>query len=120
MRKTILVVEDEENLVELLEFRLKANGFNVSTALDGESGLRVAQTTKPDLIILDLMLPKKHGFEVCSTLKSDAKTKNIPIIILTARTQIHDHKMAKECGADAYITKPFEPTDLMKEIERLI
>lgn len=118
--KTILVVEDEENLVELLKFRLESNGYKVETALDGKEGLSKIKKIKPDIIILDLMMPKIHGIDVCRISKNNAATKKIPIIILTARTQQSDLVGARECGADAFIAKPFEPSVLLEEIERLI
>ncbi len=120
MPKTILIVEDEVNLVELLKFRLESKGYNVETAFDGEDGLDKIGKVRPDLIILDIMMPKIDGYEVCRRLKADQKTKDIPIIILTARTQNKDMDQAQAVGADSFITKPFEPTDLLKEIEKLL
>lgn len=120
MAKTILIVEDEQNLVELLKFRLEANGYKVETAFDGVEGLSKIDKLKPDLVILDIMMPKMHGYEVCRRAKKDEKTKNIPIIILTARTQNRDMEQAKATGADFFISKPFEPADLLEEIKKLI
>ena len=119
-KKTVLVIEDEENLVELLKYRLEANDYNVESALDGEEGLEKIIKLKPDLVILDIMMPKMHGYEVCRLAKNNKATKDIPIIILTARTQIKDMNDAKKCGANAFISKPFEPAELLNEIKKLI
>jgi len=120
MGKKILLVEDEKDLSKTIAFRLEANGYTVVTAYDGQDGFEKAKKEKPDLIILDLMLPKMDGYKVCALLKSDARHSKIPIIIFTARAQAEDVKMGKEVGADAYITKPFEPETLLSKIKELI
>lgn len=120
MPKTILIVEDEVNLVELLEFRLESVGYRVETAYDGEEGLEKINRIKPDLVILDIMMPKMHGYDVCKRSKKGAGTKDIPIIILTARSQEEDIARAKLCGADSCLSKPFEPRELMKEVEKYL
>jgi len=120
MAKTILIIEDEVNLSELLKFRLEVNGYLVETAFDGEEGMSKIGTTKPDLVILDIMMPKVDGYEVLRRVKADPKTKNIPIIVLTARSQNKDMDQAKALNADSFISKPFEPKDLLKEIEKLL
>jgi len=120
MAKKILIVDDEPQLVELLKIRLEANDYEVLVAVDGKEGLKIARSKKPDLIILDLMLPKIDGFALCRMLKFDEKYKNIPIIMFTARAQESDKKLGKEVGADAYITKPFDPQVLLKKIEDLL
>ncbi|MFA6358234.1 MAG: response regulator [Candidatus Omnitrophota bacterium] len=119
-RKKILVVDDELDLVVMLSMRLEANEYQVSTAFDGQDALDKARTEKPDLIILDLMLPKIDGYKVCRMLKFDEKYKYIPIILFTARTQESDIKLGQEVGADAYLTKPFEPQVLLEKIKELI
>lgn len=119
-KKRILIVDDEVDLVETVKFRLEANNFEVMGAYDGQEGLDKARKEKPDLIILDLMLPKLDGYKVCRMLKFDEKYKNIPIILFTARAQESDQKMGMEVGADAYITKPFEPQTLIDTINKLI
>lgn len=118
--KRILVIEDERELVKVLQIRLEAAGYDVLAAYDGQEGLAKAQKEKPDLIILDLMLPKIDGYKICRMLKFDEKYKQIPIIILTARAQKSDEKTAYETGADAYITKPFQHTIVLAKIEELI
>ena len=119
-KKRILVVDDEIDLVEMLSIRLEANDYEVFAAYDGQEGLDKARTLKPDLIILDLMLPKLDGFKVCRMLKFDEKYKQIPIILFTARAQESDIKLGKEVGADAYVTKPFEPDILLGKIKELL
>lgn len=120
MAKKILIIDDEPNLVVLLEARLKTQGYEILTAYDGQSGLEMAKKHKPNLIILDLMLPKIDGHKVCGLLKNDTRYAKIPIILFTARAQDSDRQMAKELGADAYITKPFEPKVLLSKIEELL
>lgn len=119
-KKRILVVDDEMDLVETLTYRLKANNYEVITASDGQEGLDRARREKPDLIILDLMLPKLDGYKVCRMLKFDEKYKHIPIIMFSARVQESDKKTGMEVGADGYITKPFEASMLLEKIEELI
>lgn len=120
MAKTILIIEDEANLVELLQFRLEANGYDVKAAFDGVEGLKKIGELKPDLVILDVMMPKMHGYDVCRISKENDATKSIPIILLTARAGAADMDEAGKCGADAYIAKPFEPSELLGEIKRLL
>ncbi len=119
-KKRILVVDDEVDLVETLTFRLEANGYEVIKAHDGQVGLDIAKKDKPDLMILDLMLPKMDGYKVCGLLKADARYKKIPIIMFTARAQESDKKIGEEVGADAYITKPFDPQVLLAKIKELL
>jgi len=119
-KKRILVVDDEIELVEMLTIRLEANDYEVFVAYDGQGGLDKARTLKPDLIILDLMLPKLDGYKVCRMLKFDEKYKQIPIILFTARAQESDVKLGQEVGADAYLTKPFEPDILLGKIAELL
>lgn len=120
MGKKILIVEDERDLSKTISFRLEANGYDVIAAYDGQDGLDKARSQKPDLIIMDLMLPKMDGYKACALLKSDARYSKIPVIIFTARAQDEDVKMGKEAGADAYITKPFEPNTLLSKIRELL
>ena len=103
-----------------LESRLRANGYEVISAYDGEQGLERAQKEKPDLIIMDIMLPKLTGDEVCRKLKQDKELATIPIIVLTALARRQDIKLAEQLGVDAYITKPFMPDVLLSKIRELI
>ena len=116
----VLLIEDETDMVEAVRIRLEANDYEVITASDGPEGLNKARTAKPDLIILDVMLPKMDGFTVCRMLKFDEKYNKIPIIMFTARTQQTDIAQGKEMGADAYITKPFKSEDLLAKIRELL
>lgn len=120
MAKRILIVDDEPNIVSLLATRLKANGYEVLSALDGLEGLAKAKTEKPDLIILDLMLPKMDGYKVCGLLKKDTRYAKIPILMFTAKAQEEDQRLGEEVGADAYFTKPFVPKTLLSRIQELI
>src|SRR5690606_28355776 len=109
----VLIVEDEPDLWELLRYSLLREGYRVATADTGEEGLRLARAQRPDLILLDLMLPAMDGLEVCRTLKSRPATVNIPIIMLTARGEESDVVRGLEIGADDYIPKPFSPRVLI-------
>ncbi len=119
-KKRILVVDDEEDILNVLRFRLEANNYEVLVASDGQEGLNKARSEKPDLMILDLMLPKLDGYKVCRMLKFDEDYKAIPIIIFTARVQKKDEELGMEMGADAYIPKPFEPEILLGKIKELL
>ncbi|MFA6320795.1 MAG: response regulator [Candidatus Omnitrophota bacterium] len=119
-KKRILLVDDEEDLVKAVSFRLELEGYHVIEAGDGQAALDKVESEHPDLIVLDLMLPKVNGYKVCGLLKSDARYKHIPIIMFTARAQDADIKMSEEVGADSYITKPFEPVVLMATIKDLL
>ncbi|MBU1852730.1 MAG: response regulator [Candidatus Omnitrophica bacterium] len=118
--KKILLVDDEPELIEMIKMRLEANDYEVITASDGLEALDKARNENPGLILLDLMLPKMDGYRVCRTLKFDQKYRHIFIIIFTARAQESDEKLSKEVGADAYITKPFEPQKLLGKIRELL
>ncbi len=120
MAKRLLMVDDEPELLMLVESRLKANGFEVLIATDGQRALEMAKKEKPDLIVLDLMLPKMDGYKVCGLLKRDSRYAKIPIILFTARAQEEDKKLGEEVGADAYLTKPFEPSVLLETIKKLL
>ncbi len=120
MAKKILVVDDELELVDNIKMRLEAANYEVITAYDGQEALDKSKKEKPDLIILDLMLPKMDGHKVCALLKNDSRYFIIPIIMFTAKAQEEDMKLAKEVGADAYITKPFEPEILLGKVKELL
>lgn len=118
-KKKILLIDDEKDLVKIVKFRLEANDYEVITACDGQEGLEKARKEKPDLIILDLMLPRMDGYKVCGLLKKDSRFMRIPIIMFTAKAQDEDMKLGGEVGADAYIIKPFEPGALLDKIKEL-
>jgi two-component system phosphate regulon response regulator PhoB len=118
--KTVLIVEDEQDVIDLLAIRLlKDTSYTISTAGDGVSGLEKARTELPWIIILDLMLPKMSGLEVCRLLKSDRVTKGIPIIILSAKASEADRLAGLELGADDYVTKPFSPREVVLRIKAI-
>ncbi|PIR16969.1 MAG: two-component system response regulator [Deltaproteobacteria bacterium CG11_big_fil_rev_8_21_14_0_20_49_13] len=116
----ILVVDDDKDLVETITFRLEAAGYEVSSAYDGQEGLEKAMDIKPDLILLDVMMPKMDGYQVCRMLKFDENYKNIPIIMLTVRGQEQDKNTGVDVGANDYITKPFDSKDLLTRIQRIL
>jgi len=115
--KKILIVDDEVDLVETIRFPLEIEGFDTLVSYNGEDALNQARKEKPDLIILDLMLPKLDGYKVCRLLKFDERYKDIPILMLTAKTQEKDKILGKETGADEYITKPFEMDYLLEKVK---
>lgn len=119
-KQKILLVDDEKDLVELLSIRLEEAGFEVITSLDGHEGLEKAKREKPDLIILDIMMPKMDGYQFCRLLKFDRQFEKIPILMLTARTQEQDRKTGLTVGADAYITKPYSLPELLNKIRSLL
>ena len=113
--KTVLIVEDEKNIVDILRFNLERKGYRTLEAYDGEEGLRKARSEKPDLILLDIMLPKMIGFDVCAALRKDGD--NVPILLLTAREEEEDKVRGLEIGADDYITKPFSMREVIARVE---
>ena len=115
MNKTVLIVEDERPIVEILKFNLKREGYETLEALDGKTGLELAQTRDPDLILLDVMLPEMNGFEVCTALRDGGSA--VPIIMLTAREEENDKIFGLEAGADDYITKPFSMRELLARVK---
>lgn len=119
-KEKILVVEDEKDIIKMLEYNLKKEGFKTLSAPDGEDALDLAVRQHPDLVILDLMLPGMDGLEVCKNLKGDAKTAFIPIIMLTAKSQESDKIVGLELGADDYMTKPFSPRELIARIKAVL
>ena len=118
--KKILIVDDEQDIVESLKFVLETSDFKCYTADNGEDGLRLAKEIVPDLMILDVMMPKINGYKISRLLKYDAKYKNIPILMVTARSQEEDKLIGEETGADEYITKPFELDEVVKKVEQYL
>ena len=116
----VLVIDDEPPFVETLKLRLEHEGYEVKVAYDGKEGLESVQREKPDLIILDVMMPKLDGFHLCRLLKYDEKFVDIPIIMLTARSQEQDKFTGSSVGADAYITKPFDMEEFMATVRKTI
>lgn len=120
MGKRVLLVEDERNIVESLTFVLTREGYEVHHALDGETGLSEAQRLLPDVMILDLMLPKISGYDVLKKIRADGMNRELPVLMLTAKGQAHDRRSAEELGVNGFITKPFANSDVILEVARLI
>jgi DNA-binding response OmpR family regulator len=116
----ILIIEDEQDVVDLLSLHLRKAGFELSTATDGAGGLRKAREELPALIILDLMLPRMPGLEICKVLKTDVSTRQIPVIMLTAKAEEIDRIVGLEFGADDYVTKPFSPRELVLRVNAIL
>jgi len=120
MSKKILVVDDEPAILLMVASRLKANNYDVATAQDGNAALELINHFNPDLILIDVMMPPPDGFTVCKTLKNDDAFKHIPIILLTAKAGEKELQEYMGCGADDYITKPYQPEDLIAKVEKYI
>jgi two-component system alkaline phosphatase synthesis response regulator PhoP len=116
----IVIVEDEADIAEVIEYSLSREGFETSSALNGQDGLELAQSVKPDLVLLDLMLPGLDGIEICRELKSDANTRSIPIIMVTAKGDESDIVLGLSMGADDYVTKPFSPKELVARVKAVL
>jgi DNA-binding response OmpR family regulator len=118
--RTVLIVDDDTVILRLLEVNFEMEGFLVRTAVDGQEGLEVARAEAPDIIISDVMMPRMNGLELVATLKSDPATAAIPVILLSAKAQVSDIKAGLDAGADDYVTKPFEPHDLVERVIKLL
>ena len=119
-KKKILIVEDEEHLLELESLLLTTNGYEVKGVLDGPSALEVVASMKPDLILLDIMLPVMDGYEVCRQIKANDATRHIPVIMLSAKKSKEDIVKGEQAGADWYITKPFKSVMVLETVQRLL
>lgn len=119
-KRVVLIIDDEEDLIELVRYNLEKEGFGVLGAADGESGFSLAVAQKPDVIVLDLMLPGMDGLDVCRMLRNEGATSGIPIVFLTAKASEADRIVGLELGADDYMTKPFSPRELVARIKALL
>ncbi len=119
-KRTVLAIDDEKDLIELVRYNLEKEGFQVKGARDGETGLALAIQDEPDLILIDLMLPGIDGLEVCRRLKSNGRTASIPLIMLTAKSGESDRVVGLELGADDYVVKPFSPRELVARVKALL
>ena len=120
MKTSILIADDEPNQLELMDFNLTNAGFSIIKASNGIHALELIENHSPDLIILDWMMPKMSGIDVCRTLRSRSETKQIPIIILSARSEDSDKSLGLDTGADDYISKPFSPKELISRVKALL
>ncbi len=120
MSKKIVVAEDEPQIARLIEFKLKKEGYSVTSKENGEEALQAIKEDKPDLILLDIMMPVMGGYEVLRRLKEDENLKNVPVIMLTARAQEKDVVKGIGMGAEDYITKPFHPAELLARVKRIL
>ena len=120
MAKKILIADDEPNIVISLEFLMQRNGFEVKTAGDGEAALRLVGEFRPDLILLDIMLPKKDGFEVCQQIRANPEWQGVKVVMLTAKGRDTEVTKGLALGADAYVTKPFSTKDLVAQVRKLL
>ena len=119
-KKKILVVDDEKALVSLVTLHMQMAGYEVFFANDGWSALDICKRDKPDLVILDLMLPKLNGWEVCRRIKEDDSIKDIAVLMLSARSEVDDKVRGFNVGADDYVTKPFSPKELVARVKRIL
>ncbi|MDM7916135.1 MAG: response regulator transcription factor [Candidatus Eisenbacteria bacterium] len=119
-RKRILVVDDEIYIVHILEFSLTMEGFTVLTASNGEEALRMIDQERPDLVVLDIMMPKLDGYEVVAALRKDEQFQSLPVILLSAKGRPIDREAGLAAGADDYITKPFSPRKLIEKIREIL
>jgi twitching motility two-component system response regulator PilG len=117
--KKILIVEDEESLLKLESILLSSKGYSVVGVMDGKAALEEVKINRPDLVVLDIMLPEMDGFEVCRRIKENPATSSIPIVMLTAKKSSNDVERGKQSGAEAYITKPFKSAKVIEVIESL-
>ena len=119
-KKKILIVEDEESLLKLESILLTSKGYDVKGVADGRAALDTIETMKPDLVLLDIMLPEIDGFEVCRRIKANEETRHIPVIMLTAKKSREDMARGEQVGADWYITKPFKSAMVIETIQRFV
>ena len=119
-RHAILIVEDDRHILKLLQFHCEKAGYQTATAKSGDEGLRLVQSMRPDLVILDLMLPGLDGLEVCRQIRQDPQLKAIPVVMLTAKGEEMDRVVGLEVGADDYVTKPFSPRELLLRVKAVL
>lgn len=118
--KKILLIEDDKDIVELVKYNLEKDGFNVAASADGATGLAQLRKSPPDLLLLDLMLPKLSGLEICKEVRKDVSLNRLPVLILTAKGEEADRVVGLELGADDYVTKPFSPRELAARVKALL
>lgn len=116
----VLVVDDDPVILKLLAVNFEMEGFTVLTAMDGDAALALAVASQPDVVVSDVMMPKMSGLELATALKADEATAAIPVVLLSAKAQVHDVRAGMDAGADDYVTKPFEPLDLVDRVNALL
>ena len=119
-KRRILIVDDEPSIVKILRKQLEVAGFDVAVAMDGADGLARIRETRPELVVLDVMLPKMNGHQVCAAVKQDPELRTTPVLMLTAKAQRQDQQEALSCGAEAYLTKPFQLEELLEKVRGLL
>ncbi|MEL7212355.1 MAG: response regulator [Pseudomonadota bacterium] len=120
MGKHVLLIEDEPNIIEAIRFILSRDGWSVDTHSDGANAVERVQSMKPDLIILDVMLPNKSGYDILRDLRDDTRTAKLPVLMLTARGQTKDRELAERLGVNEFITKPFSNSDILASVRALV
>ena len=118
--RTVLVVDDDPVILKLLEVNFEMEGFSVITAGDGDEGLHAIREQRPDAVVLDIMMPKLNGLEVLEAARADPATKNVPIVLLSAKAQASEVQRGLDLGADDYVTKPFDPIDLVERVNAVL
>jgi DNA-binding response OmpR family regulator len=116
----VLVVDDDPVIIRLLEVNFEMEGFEVVTAVDGQDGVDKCRAELPDIVVSDVMMPKLNGLELCVAIKADPATDGIPVVLLSAKAQVADIRAGLDAGADDYVTKPFEPLDLIDRVNKLL
>lgn len=120
MALDILIAEDEPSILESLDFILKRAGWSIESVTDGEAALVALRRSRPRVVVLDVMLPKRSGFEVLKQIRADPATKDLPVLILTAKGQAQDRRTAEELGADGFVTKPYANAEVVSAVRRLL
>ncbi|MFD1944061.1 response regulator transcription factor [Paradevosia shaoguanensis] len=120
MTVDVLIAEDEPSILESLDFILRRAGWSIQSVTDGEAALSAVRRLQPRIVVLDVMLPKRSGFEVLKQIRSDSATRELPVLVLTAKGQAQDRRTAEELGADSFITKPYANVDVVNEVRRLL
>ncbi|MGB7243006.1 MAG: response regulator [Sulfitobacter sp.] len=120
MNKHVLLVEDEENIIEAMRFLLSREGWRVDTHSNGSDAVAIISQTRPDLVVLDVMLPGKSGYEILTELRGNTDTENLPVLMLTARSQARDRDMAEKAGVSRFMTKPFSNADMLNAVRELV
>lgn len=117
---TVLIVDDSHTVREMLSDQLKRSGFTVVEAADGEEAIEKIKVSSPDLVVTDIVMPRKNGYELCRWIKNDPKTKHIPVVMCTSKSEEFDVYWGMKQGADAYITKPYHPPDMLEAVKKLL